>query len=96
MEFSQYLVMVVHAGQVSPTFVTSDFNEALKTSRKHMFTRHYIKPTLPLIKGQADKHSEWTRKSSYGPDSMFRSRPKAVQIGQVQLMVKSARVNKLL
>lgn len=42
MEFSQYLIMVVHAGQVSPTFVTSDFNEALKTSRKHTFTRHYI------------------------------------------------------
>lgn len=42
-EFSQYLIMVVHAGEVSPTFVTSDFNEALKTQREHTFTRHHIK-----------------------------------------------------
>lgn len=38
MEFSQYLIMVVHAGEVSPTFVTSDFNQTLKTQRKHTHT----------------------------------------------------------
>lgn len=96
MELSQYLIMVVHAGEVSPTFVTSDFNEALKTERKHTFTLHYIKRMLQLQTGQTGKHSEWIGKSGYGPDSMFRNRPKAVQMGQVQLMVESAMINKVL
>lgn len=47
--------MVVHAGEVSPTFVTSDFNQALKTQRKHTHTRVTVYTALNQANAAAVK-----------------------------------------
>lgn len=49
---SPYLIVVVHAGEVSPAFVASDFNEALeKTGKKRQMCHGFSAPNSTRAPG---------------------------------------------